>query len=69
MLTDQEELQESLNTQEKLPEFNNFSISYAIHMHPITQLKSPDLLDEAKNSLFEITCQILYAALPLILCF
>ena len=43
MLTDQEELQESLNTQEKLPEFNNFSISYAIHMHPITQLKSPTL--------------------------
>lgn len=44
-------------------------INYAIHTHPMTQLKTPDLLDEQKDSLFEITCQILYAALPLILCF
>lgn len=44
-------------------------INYAIHTHPMTQLKTPDLLDEEKDSLFEITCQILYAALPLILCF
>ena len=35
----------------------------------MTQLKSPDLLDNEKNSLFEIMCQIMYAALPLILCF
>lgn len=38
-------------------------------MHPMTQLRSPNLLDQNKNSLFEITCEILYAALPLILCF
>lgn len=31
-------------------------ISYAIHSHPMTQLKSPDLLDEEKDSLFEISC-------------
>lgn len=35
----------------------------------MTQLRSPNLLDQNKNSLFEITCEILYAALPLILCF
>lgn len=38
-------------------------------MHPMTRLRSPDLLDQGKNSLFEITCGILYASLPLILCF
>lgn len=27
-------------------------INYAIHSHPMTQLKTPDLLDEEKNSLF-----------------
>lgn len=50
-------------------ENENVTISYAIHTHPMTHLKTPDLLDEEKDSLFEITCEILYAALPLILCF
>lgn len=36
-------------------------------MHPMTQLKAPDLLDRDKNSMFDIICSILYTSLPLIL--
>ncbi len=36
-------------------------------MHPMTQLKAPDLLDRDKNSMFDIICSVLYTSLPLIL--
>lgn len=63
----QEEVEQSKKASFK--DMDMIVVNYACHTHPMTQLKTPDLLDNEKNSLFEITCEILYAALPLILSF